>query len=155
MIIEESIEIRAPLPVVWDVFSRLESWGEWNSVCRGCCLIQGEGMQAGACFTFTLSPYFLPIKIMPRITRCEPGREVVWEGERFGVRARHRFSFQERGGLVFVQSHEEFVGPLLWLSRLLFVPSKLHRLSSKLLREIKAQAEYCAVGVPVAGEADG
>jgi hypothetical protein len=155
MIIEESIEIMAPLPVVWEVFSRLENWEEWNSVCRSCSLVPGEGMKAGVCFAFTLRPYFLPIKITPRITRCEPGREVVWEGGRLGISARHRFRFHEAGDGVLVVSYEEFAGSLLWLCRLLFIPLKLHSLSRKLLQEIKVHSERCAVNAPVAREGEG
>lgn len=39
MIIEESIEIHAPLAVVWRVFSRMEDWERWNTVCENGCLI--------------------------------------------------------------------------------------------------------------------
>lgn len=145
MIIEESVEIRAPLGVVWEVFSRLENWEEWNSVCRGCSLPGGGSMQAGACFAFTLRPYFVPIKISPRITRCEPAREVVWEGGRLGIHAQHRFTFLESGDTVHLISREVFVGPLLWLCRLLFIPRKLHGLSRKMLQEIRAESERCAV----------
>jgi hypothetical protein len=146
-VIEESIEIRAPLSVVWEVFSQLENWEEWNSVCRGCSLPDGGSMQAGICFAFTLRPYFVPIKITPRITRCEPGREVVWEGGRLGNRAEHRFTFIEAGDTVRLISREAFVGPLLWLCRLLSIPRKLHRLSRAMLEEISVHSERCAVRV--------
>lgn len=145
MVIEESIEIRAPLRVVWEVFSRLENWEEWNSVCRGCSLPGGGSMQAGVCFAFTLRPYFVPLKITPRITHCEPAREVVWEGGRLGIQARHQFTFLESGDTVHLISREVFVGPLLWLCRLLLIPQKLHKLSRTMLREIREHAERCAV----------
>jgi hypothetical protein len=144
MIIEESIEIKAPLPVVWGVFSRMEDWKEWNSVCRSCSLPDGKDMKSGVCFAFTLRPYFVPIKISPRITRCEPGREVVWEGGRLGIMAEHRFTFHDGGDSVRLDSCEVFVGPLLWLCRLLFIPRVLHRLSSELLQQIKVHAERCS-----------
>lgn len=144
MVIEENIDVKAPIPVVWDVFSRLEKWEEWNTVCESCSLIEGETFSRGVCFSFTLRPYFLPIKITPRITLCDPGREVVWEGERLGVRARHRFVFHEKADGVRIQSVEEFAGAILWLSRILWVPARLHRLSKQLLREIKEQSERCA-----------
>lgn len=145
MIIEESVEIKAPLSVVWEVFSRLDEWDEWNSVCRSCSLPDGEGMRTGVCFAFTLRPYFVPIKITPRITRCEPGREVIWEGGRWGIMAQHRFTFHDAGDSVRLVSCEAFVGPLLWLCRLLRFHRKLHRLSSTLLQQIKAHAEHCTV----------
>jgi hypothetical protein len=149
MTIEEVVEIKAPLSVVWEVFSRLENWEEWNSVCRSCTLVEGEGFARGVCFSFTLRPYFLPIKITPRVILCEPGREVVWEGNRLGVRARHRFAFHEEGDCVRLHSMEEFAGALLWLGKLLFVPTRLHRLSRQLLQEIKEHSERCgATGAP-------
>ncbi len=141
MIIEEKIAIQAPLSRVWQVFADLAAWGQWNSVCRDCCLVEGEKMAAGTCFSFKLRPYHLPIEIQPRITRCLEGREVVWEGRRLGIHAVHRFSFEERGGAVILTSTEEFGGPLFFLSRLLFIPQKLHHLSRQLLQDIKKASE--------------
>lgn len=143
MIIEESIEIHAPLSVVWQVFSRMEEWAHWNTVCENCCLIEGDEMAAGACFAFTLRPYRIPLKITPKIVKCEPGREVVWAGSRLGVHAEHRFTFEERDGRVVLTSVEHFQGMMLWISRLVFVPAKLHHLTRKLLLAIKSRAESC------------
>ena len=44
MIIEESLEIKAPLPMVWRVFSRIEDWQSWNTVCENCCIITGDSI---------------------------------------------------------------------------------------------------------------
>jgi len=143
MIIEESIEINAPLKVVWRVFSAMEDWQSWNPVCQNCCLISGDGMAENTCFTFQMRPYYLPIKIMPTITRCQPGKEVVWEGRRFGVHAVHRFIFEEQKDSVRLTSSETFRGPLLWLSKLIFIPGRLHRLTLQLMTAIKNQAEAC------------
>ena len=144
MTINETIEIEAPLSIVWEVFSRLEQWEEWSSVCRSCSLVEGDEFRQGACLSFTLRPYSVPIRITPRVTLCDPGKEVIWEGERLGVRARHRFTFEATGNRVRLHSVEEFAGALLWLSHLLFVPNRLHNLSRKLLQEIKARSERLA-----------
>ncbi len=143
MVIQEKIEISAPLNLVWQVFSTLGDWSTWNTVCRDCCIIEGEGMAPGTCFSFTLRPYYLPIKIVPQITRCEAGREVVWEGKKLGIHAVHRFDFQEADGKVIITSTEQFGGPLFFFSRLLLIPQQLHSLSKKLLAEIKQAAETC------------
>jgi hypothetical protein len=144
MIIEETVEINAPLPVVWRVFSTMENWQSWNTVCENCCIVSGEGMAQDTCFTFQMRPYYLPIKVMPTITKCEPGKEVIWEGSRFGVRAVHSFTFEEREDVVLLTSSESFRGPLLWLSKLIFIPKRLHRLTQELMASIKDQAESCA-----------
>ncbi len=143
MVIQEKIDIAAPLNLVWQVFSTLPAWRAWNTVCRDCCFVEGGEMAVGSCFSFTLKPYYIPIKIVSHITRCEAGREVVWEGKRLGIHAVHRFDFEAADGKVIVTSTEQFGGPLFFLSRLLFIPRQLHRLSQQLLADMKQAAESC------------
>ena len=144
MIIEESIDIYAPLPVVWNVFAAMEDWQSWNPVVENCCIISGDSMAENTCFTFQMRPYYLPIRVMPTITKCDPGKEVIWEGSRFGVQAVHTFIFEEKENAVRLTSSETFSGPLLWLSKLIFIPRRLHRLTRKLMASIKEHAEACA-----------
>jgi hypothetical protein len=143
MIISEKILIDATLSRVWQVFTNLSAWGQWNSVCQDCCLLSGEALAAGTCFSFKLRPYYLPIKINLHVTRCDPRREIVWEGERLGVRGVHRFEFREEDGQVLLTSIEHFSGPLFFLSRLVLAPHRLHQLSRELLHEVKRAAEAC------------
>jgi len=143
LISEESVEISAPLAVVGRVVSAIEDWKSWNPVCENCCIISGSGMATDTCFTFSMRPYYLPIRVMPTITKCEPGKEVIWEGRRFGVHAVHRFVFEEQAATVRLTSSETFSGPLLWLSKLIFIPGRLHRLTRRLMASIKEQAEAC------------
>jgi hypothetical protein len=59
----------------------------------------------------------------------------------------HKFIFEEKEGAVLLTSSESFRGPLLWLSKLIFIPRRLHRLTQQLMASIKSQAEAC-VGPP-------
>ena len=68
MIIEESVEIQAPLRIVWRVFWTMEDWQSWNLVCENCCIVSGDGMAENTCFSFQMRPYYLTIKVMPTIT---------------------------------------------------------------------------------------
>jgi ligand-binding SRPBCC domain-containing protein len=141
MVIREEIEIAAPLSVVWNIFSRLEEWDDWNTACQSCHLVQGDEMAAGTCFSFVVRPFTLPIKVEPRITDCVPGNRVVWEGERLGIHAVHTWTFREMNDKVLLISHEEFSGPLIWLARLILVPRRLHSLTRQLLVSVKQEAE--------------
>ena len=141
MLIREEIEISAPMPVVWAVFSALEEWDDWNTACQSCHLIEGAEMAVGASFSFVVRPFSLPIKVEPRITKCEPGQEVVWEGKRLGIHAVHTWTFREINGRVTLISHEEFSGPLIWLARLILVPRRLHSLTRQLLASVKKESE--------------
>ena len=141
MVIREEVEIEAPLSIVWNIFSRLEEWDDWNTACQSCHLVEGEEMETGACFSFVVRPFTLPIKVKPRITECEPGQKVVWEGERLGIHAVHTWTFREADGRVTLISHEAFSGPLIWLARLILVPRRLHTLTTQLLASVKQEAE--------------
>ncbi|MDH3557925.1 MAG: SRPBCC family protein [Deltaproteobacteria bacterium] len=141
MVIREEIEIAAPLSIVWNIFSRLKEWDDWNTACQSCHLIEGEEMAAGACFSFVVRPFTLPIKVKPRITECEPGQKVVWEGERLGIHAVHTWTFREIDSRVTLISHEEFSGLLIWLARLILVPQRLHSLTRQLLASVKQEVE--------------
>jgi len=142
MVIQEEIKIAAPMSIVWAVFSNVEEWDDWNTACQSCHLVEGEEMGAGACFSFVVRPFTpLPIKVTSQITSCEPGQEVVWEGERFGIQAVHTWEFREQDNMVILHSHEKYRGPLLWLARLILVPRRLHKLTKELLVSIKQEAE--------------
>jgi hypothetical protein len=148
MIVQAEIEIRAPLPAVWTVFSQMERWREWNTVCNGCGYVEGDRMAPGACIAFTVKPMIFPVRVAPRIVRCEPQREVVWEGGRFGIRAVHTWRFHEIPERTRLESVEEFRGALLRAARLFNLPGRMHELTTRLLEQIKRQAESCAAPPP-------
>jgi len=149
MKVEESIYIQAPLPVVWAVFSCFEDWENWNTVCSNCCFLDdssnrlrgtGNVLTEGVCLSFVIRPIF-PVRIRPKVVRCTPGSEIVWEGSRFGIRAEHAFVFHEKDQGVLLVSIETFRGPVAVLCRLFFVLNRLHQLTRQLLSQIKRTAE--------------
>ena len=141
MVIEEEITIQAPLNIVWKVFSGFENWDDWSSGCQMCHYQEGREMAAGTCVSFVVKPFVFPVRVAPRITSCDPGREVIWEGGRLGIHAVHTWRFREEKGKTVIFSSERFSGPLLWLGKLISVHSRLHDLTSELLTEIKGEAE--------------
>ena len=145
VIIRAEVTIQAPLPVVWHVFSHLEEWKAWNTACDNCRFTEGSELTEGACFTFVVTPIIFPVRVEPRVVSCTPGREVVWEGERLGIRAVHTWRFVETPSGVVLKSVETFKGPLLALGRLVGVPRRLHRLTVQMLDQIRQRAEACSV----------
>jgi len=141
MVIEEEISINAPLPLVWQVFSGFENWDDWTSACQMCHYQEGSEMVSGACVSFVVKPFVFPVRVAPRITSCDPGRAVIWEGGRLGIHAVHTWRFREEKGKTVIFSSERFSGPLLLLGRLISIHSRLHALTRELLMGIKAEAE--------------
>jgi hypothetical protein len=142
MIISASIEIYAPMNVVWEVFADIRQWREWNPVCTECRFESGKSMQAGACISFTLKPLLVPIRIAPVVNFMERGRKVVWSGGRFGIHAEHTFIFKQTDiPSVTIDSTEVFSGFMLFPAKIFGLPARLHSLSVRLLEAIKAEAE--------------
>jgi len=57
MVIRAEIEIDSPLRVVWQTFSQMEGWDDWNTACRICCMVSGgASLSAGTCFSFVIRP---------------------------------------------------------------------------------------------------
>jgi len=145
MIISASVEINAPMSVVWNTFAHMEKWDEWNTACRGCCILSGdEGLSADTCFSFVIRPLAFPLKVQPKIVKCDPGKEVVWEGGRMGINASHTWQFRQENGKVLVLSVERFKGPTMWVGHLLNVPNRLHKLTEDFLQALKHASESCA-----------
>ena len=143
MIIRAAIDIDAPRTVVWQVFTTLEDWGRWNTACHECRLIEGRQLEEGACLSFVVKPFIFPVRVMPRVTACDPGCEVVWEGGRWGVHAVHSWRFGARPEGTRLESTETFSGPLLPVARLLGVQRRLHDLTAHMLDQIRCRAEAC------------
>ncbi len=95
MIIKATIQINAPLQRVWDVFSDISNWGDWNPVCRECRFETGNSLVKGSCISFELTPVIFPMRIAPEVGHCEPGRKIVWSGSKMGIHAEHEFFFEE------------------------------------------------------------
>lgn len=143
MIIKAAVHIRAPLAVVWKIFSHLDRWKDWNTACESCRFTSGERLAEGACFTFVVKPFVFPLQVEPRVVSCYPGREVVWEGRRLGISAVHTWRFQENADGALLESIETFRGPLLLIGHVVGVPRRLHRLTVGMLDQIKRHSEAC------------
>ena len=148
MEIRETIRIRAPVATVWRVFTDIENWETWNTVCRECRLEEGGALEKGACISFSLSPLIFPLRIAPVVEARRENETIVWSGGKWGVRARHAFFFRkadENGKWTELESIEVFSGPLLWAARLAGLHRRLHRLTLQLLKAIREEAEATAV----------
>ncbi len=147
MEIRETIRIRAPVATVWRVFTDIENWETWNTVCRECRLEEGRALEKGACISFSLSPLIFPLRIAPVVEARRENETIVWSGGKWGVRARHAFFFRkadENGKWTELESIEAFSGPLLWAARLAGLHRRLHRLTLQLLEAIRKEAEALA-----------
>lgn len=141
MLVEESIVIHASLQKVWDTFTDLTCWADWNTVLKDIAS-PSSGIEAGSSFTCTIRPFFFPIHIKPNIEEVVPLEKVIWTGEKFGVISRHEFLFTETPEGVLVTSKEELDGSPGGKLGMLFTHGKVTEMTKKLLNDLKEEAEF-------------
>ncbi len=102
MITEDSVEIDAPAPLVWKVFTDVERWPEWTASVTSLAAVDGPGLAVGK--RFAIKQPRLSTLVW-RITEVEPGTSWTWEQRAPGARAsaRHDVIAQPGGGTLVRQ----------------------------------------------------
>ena len=113
-----SVEIAAPLDIVWSVIADGERWHEWTPTVRSIRLIDKGPLRIGS-RALIRQPKFPPA--MWKVTAIEPGRGFTWRsgGPGMWVYAQHSVEPIEGGTRATLTLH--FAGPLGrllgWLTR--------------------------------------
>ena len=116
IVVEESVEIAAPLDMVWRFFLNFVKWPEWNPVCLGVkSLVQGTSFGLGWRFELRLKCGPLKLTLRPTILENTTPQVIRWLGGWLGVHGMHWFIFEKTETGTRVTSYEEFTGPLRWL----------------------------------------
>jgi hypothetical protein len=140
MIIEESVLINADLKNIWETFTDLTCWADWNTVACKAASLSGR-LEEGERFTFCLRPFSVPIVVKPKIEDIVPREKVVWTGTKFGIFSRHEFLFQQVANGVLVTSREAFRGLLLLFGGVAFPEGMVRELTVGMLNDLKKSAE--------------
>ena len=140
MIIEEAIAIHAPIEKVWNTFTDLTCWMQWNTVIRNVrseerCLSNGKEVKC------CLHPYIFPIKVRLRVEELIPFELITWSAKKKGLYARHEFIFEKRGSSVLVTSRETFTGLLSKASGAFLPKRKMQALTQRFLKDLRKASE--------------
>jgi len=141
MIIEKSVRIEADLETVWNTFTDLACWQDWNTAVSKLSHHEAEAFAEGKRFTFCIRPLVFPLNIAPVVETVIPYRKIIWAGRRFWVHARHEFIFKEEQGGVLLISRETFSGfpvRVLWF---LLPMRRLSNLTDLMLSSLKEASE--------------
>jgi hypothetical protein len=140
MVIEESILIHAKMDKVWDTFTNLTCWKDWNTVMRN-VNSGGDCLSHGSEILCSFHPFFLSIKAKIQVEEVIPHKRIVWSAKKKGFSARNKFSFQgnERG--VVITSRETYSGPLVKSLGFLLPKGKMQTLIKTFLKDLKTASE--------------
>ena len=81
MMTESSVEIDAPAPLVWDVFTDVERWPEWTASVRRLTPLDGPGIEVGK--RFEIDQPRLP-RLVWEVTEVVPGASWAWRQRSVG-----------------------------------------------------------------------
>jgi uncharacterized protein YndB with AHSA1/START domain len=105
---EAETYINAPVELVWQVQSAIESWPSWNRKVES---VHMEGpLQPGTTFRWKSGANI--ISVLQEVT---PSVRIGWTGKAFGIRALHIWEFKGQDGTTHVKTAESFDG---WLAKL-------------------------------------
>jgi hypothetical protein len=140
VIIKESLLIDAPMKQVWDTFTDLTCWMDWNTVIQDVrfedrCLTDGNALKC--CFR----PFLFPIRVKIRIEEIKPYERIIWSARKKGLFAFHEFFFEEAEKGILVTSKESFSGLLAAASGVLLPVRRMRSLTRTFLKDLKKAAE--------------
>ena len=140
MQIEHSITIKADMRIVWDIFTDLTCWKNWNTVAED-LTSDSRTLTEGKYFKFCIRPFAFPLYIEPVVEAVRECSYIVWSGSKHGIHARHEFIFTESAEGVLLTSRETFSAGVFKKILVYFSKGKVHTLSIKMLEELKEAAE--------------
>lgn len=138
MITEDSVEIEAPAPLVWEVFSDVQRWPEWTASVTSLVGKDGANLAVGRRFAIKQPGMS---KLVWKVTEIDPGSSWTWVQRSPGVlvSARHDVIAQP-GGRTVVRQHLDQRGVLGSLVGRLMV-KKTRRFLELEAKGLKARSE--------------
>lgn len=140
MVITEAVFIHADVEKVWDTFTDLSCWKDWNTVLRDVKPSKGK-MAEGKHLRCWMRPFVFSLHFDPVISEVVRGRRVVWSGRRYGISARHEFIFEKNNGGTKVTSKETLLGLPMIFPGLFFPAERIRELTALMLADLKKAAE--------------
>ena len=140
MVLTESIVINAPLVKVWETFTDLACWTDWNTVIRDVAY-KDKRITSGNKIKCSFKPFFFLIKVDIKIEEVLPLERVTWSARKKGLSARHEIIFEKHDNAVKVTSRESFRGALTRAFGMLLPRLKMTALKKTFLQDLKKAAE--------------
>jgi len=140
MVIEESILINAKMDKVWETFTDLTCWKDWNTVMRNVSSVE-KYLSHGGKISCSFRPFLLSVKAAIRIEELIPHKRIVWSAKKKGLSAQNKFTFQSNERGVIVTSRETFSGTLVKSLGFLLPKRKMRTLIKTFLRDLKNASE--------------
>ncbi len=115
---QSSIEINAPISIVWNVMTDVSHWPLWNSDIKS-AEISAE-FKEGSIIRWKAGPGSITSKLL----KVNEYKEISWEGRMMGIYAIHVWKLEKSGNSTIVTTAESWSG---------FIPRLLKKTSKGML----------------------
>jgi carbon monoxide dehydrogenase subunit G len=112
-----SIEIDAPVNVVWALIDELEEWPQWMPSIRKIERVSEGPLTVGSQISVTAKIRRLSVNLLMTITEFLPERSVVMQGKALGTNLTRFYFFEPVNGKTKVTLGGDVSGLLAWLAR--------------------------------------
>ena len=140
MVIEESIFIHAKMDKVWETFTNLTCWKEWNTVMEDVCTRE-KCLSCGGEISCCFRPLVFLVKATIRIEEVKPYKHIVWSARKKGFYARNIFTFRNNKKGIIVTSRETFSGFIVMFFSFLLPRKRMRTLIQTFLKDLKTASE--------------
>jgi hypothetical protein len=140
LVITETIVIHAPVRRIWDTFTDLTCWIDWNTVISN-VRSEAKSLRNGNSIRCIFRPYFFPVNVEIKVKEVIRHELIVWTATKKGLFAQHEFIFQTHKKGVTVTSREKFTGILAIASGVLLPRKKMRSLTKTFLKDLKNASE--------------
>jgi hypothetical protein len=140
IVFEESMLINANIEKVWEIFTNLTCWKDWNTVMRNVNSDE-KYLSNGGKISCSLRPFLLPVKTKIMVEEVIPHKSIVWFAKKKGFSARNKFTFQGNEKGVLVTSRETYSGLLVRSFGFILPKRKMQNLIKTFLRNLKTASE--------------
>ncbi len=140
MVIEESVLISSTIEKVWETFTDLTCWIDWNTVMRH-VEADKKVLSEETNFECKFYPFSFPVGMRITVDEVIPYDRLLWSVKKPGLYSRHEFFLKRRQNGVLVTSRETFTGFLAKASGVLLPKRKMEALTKNFLNDLKKASE--------------
>ncbi len=141
LFLEERIIIRSPRVNVWNTLNSLDSWAQWNSVCKTASWIYGDPWDQGSKFSMSLIFSGIVVPFTVTVEKTEQQYHLKWSSKFLGITGTREFKVDEIDeSTVQVTDSKLFISNYLPIK--LFYPRWIiNKMSREWLKSLRLQSE--------------
>ena len=125
---------------VWSYFSDLAKWRHWSPICRGCRLNDDRGeLRLGSILEISFAVMGITMTVPSQVVQLDPPNLITWQGQKFGIKATHRYHFIPRNGGTLLCNEETFTGVGFPVNGLMSAWYRASKLSEESLQGIRRE----------------